>query len=168
MRPTVAGRLPRTFQRSVRLILSLLLGCSMASAASGSVSVMPSSESQVSRIDLLIQAYKSAPPEEKKALNQAISREISREVTGQQKLAIQEAIRLKNLRSQQRISSKKTKRKLRSSRKKYSRRHPCNTWNCKLRKLGDSFHRFFRRVTQKRRRHTPRPHPKDVLRIPLK
>ncbi len=168
MSPTALQRFLRAFQYFVCVILFLSMGCSVAPAASGSSSAVPSSESEVSRIDLMIQTYKSAPPEERKALNQAIRREISREVTGQQKLAIQEAIRLKNLRSQERISSRKTKKKIRHLRKKYSRRHPCNTWNCKLRRLSDSFHRFFRRVTQKRRHHTPRPHPKDVLRIPEK
>jgi len=168
MRPAALRWLPRAFQHFVCVIFFLSLGCSMAPAALGSSSAVPSSESEVSRIDLLIQAYKSAPPEEKKALNHAILQEISREVTGQQKLAIQEAIRLKNLRSQERISSRKTKKKARHLRKKYSRKHPCNTWNCKLKELGESFHRFFRRVTQKRRHHIPRPHPKDILRIPEK
>ncbi|ADV45764.1 hypothetical protein [Nitratifractor salsuginis] len=121
-----------------------------------------------SELDRLIDRYRSAPPGEKKRLLPQIRTRIVEQVTGEQKLAIVEAIKLKKLK-QDRTGGEKSKsagqkKSGSSGKRRHSHvRRTCRSVGCMMNRVRRSLRRFFHKATQKRRRPARMPSPEEIL-----
>ena len=153
------------------ILLGLLcFGLSLPAAASfqtGSPLHGPSVNGgdDVSEIDRLISVYREATGKEQQVLNREIRRQIVEEVNGRQKLAIQEVIKLSNLkRKQSETVVPKKKRKTKHAETYHRKRRRCNGIGCTVRNLSRSLQRFFSQATRKRRHPLKKQDPRAVLR----